>query len=47
MDSTPAQRFKDLLPQPRKQPTQARSKALVDAVAQACLRILEKRVKMR
>lgn len=42
MDSTPAQRPKDLLPQPRKQPTQARSKALVDAVAQACLRILEK-----
>ena len=32
---------KDQLPQPRKLPTQARSRALVDAIAEACLRILE------
>lgn len=29
------------LPAPRKRPTQSRSRALVDAVAQACLRILD------
>ncbi|QXZ09784.1 TetR/AcrR family transcriptional regulator [Comamonas sp. Y33R10-2] len=42
MESTPAHNPKDLLPQPRKQPVQARSRAMVDAVAEACLRILEK-----
>lgn len=34
--------LRNQLPQPRKQPTQARSKALVDAIAEACLRILDK-----
>lgn len=42
MDATPAPSPKNQLPQPRKQPVQARSRALVDAVAEACLRILEK-----
>lgn len=42
MDATSPPLLKDQLPQPRKLPTQARSRALVDAVAESCLRILEK-----
>ena len=42
MDATSAPSPKHQLPQPRKQPVQARSRALVDAIAEACLRILEK-----
>ena len=42
MDAASPSRPKDQLPQPRKLPVQARSKALVDAIAEACLRILEK-----
>ena len=42
MIDKPAPSLKNQLPQPRKQPVQARSKAMVDAVAEACLRILEK-----
>ena len=42
MDTASPSRPKDQLPQPRKLPVQARSKALVDAIAEACLRILEK-----
>ncbi|WP_417283942.1 TetR/AcrR family transcriptional regulator [Comamonas sp.] len=42
MDATSPPLPKDQLPQPRKLPMQARSRALVDAVAEACLRILEK-----
>lgn len=42
METLSAPSPKDQLPQPRKQPMQARSKALVDAIAQACLRILDK-----
>ena len=40
MESPAPQLPKDQLPQPRKLPVQARSKALVDAIAQSCLRIL-------
>ncbi len=42
MESRTTQLPKDQLPQPRKLPVQARSKALVDAIAEACLRILDK-----
>ena len=42
MDAPTTPRPKDQLPQPRKQPVQARSRALVDAIAEACLRLLEK-----
>lgn len=40
MESPASQRPKDQLPQPRKLPVQARSRALVDAIADSCLRIL-------
>ena len=42
MESRTTQLPKDQLPQPRKLPVQTRSKALVDAIAEACLRILDK-----
>ena len=42
MEAPATPRPKDQLPQPRKQPVQARSRALVDAIAEACLRLLEK-----
>jgi len=42
MKPTSPSRPKDLLPQPRKLPVQSRSRALVDAIAEACLRILDR-----
>ncbi|MEX8194140.1 TetR/AcrR family transcriptional regulator [Comamonas guangdongensis] len=42
MKPTSPSRPKDLLPQPRKLPVQNRSRALVEAIAEACLRILDR-----
>lgn len=42
MKPTPPPLPKNQLPQPRKLPVQARSRALVDAIAEACQRILDK-----